>query len=158
MPDTEEMSLPPEHSPYYILDDNNQPQAADPRMWNEWLASSKDKQVAHDSFSDSATEENVSVSTVFLGINHNWGAGAPLIYETMVFGGTYADTCDRCSTRNEAIAQHNDACRRVAASLGQDWSSRKPTTKAKLDPLPRVPPAWRADNNVLRLEDINPYD
>lgn len=31
---------------------------------------------------------NYRVSTVWLGINHNWGSGDPLIFETMVFADT----------------------------------------------------------------------
>lgn len=32
-------------------------------------------------------DESVRVSTVFLGLDHNWGSGPPMIFETMVFGG-----------------------------------------------------------------------
>ena len=29
------------------------------------------------------------VSTIWLGLDHQWGEGPPLIFETMVFGGPY---------------------------------------------------------------------
>jgi hypothetical protein len=52
------------------------------------------------------------VSTVFLGLDHNWGhRGSPLLFETMVFPAD-KDTrgldihCERCSTWLEAEAQH----------------------------------------------------
>ena len=32
---------------------------------------------------------NAIVSTVFLGLDHSWGGGPPLLFETMVFGGSF---------------------------------------------------------------------
>lgn len=49
---------------------------------------------------------NGDVSTVFLGLNHAWGGGPPLIYETMVFGGDQNEEIDRYSTREQALAGH----------------------------------------------------
>lgn len=51
--------------------------------------------------------QGVAVSTVFLGINHNWEAGPPILFETMVFGGALDDTIWRYSTRKEALAGHD---------------------------------------------------
>lgn len=54
--------------------------------------------------------QGYEVSTVFLGLDHAWGKGPPLIFETMVFGpdgdgGEYR----RCSTWAQAVSQHDDA-------------------------------------------------
>jgi hypothetical protein len=47
------------------------------------------------------------VSTVFLGIDYNFGPeGPPLLYETMVFGGMRGDEQWRYATRAEALAGH----------------------------------------------------
>ena len=49
------------------------------------------------------------VSTVYLGLNHNYGEGKPLIFETMVFPkkGDYQDLdTDRYSTLEEAKKGH----------------------------------------------------
>lgn len=48
------------------------------------------------------------VSTVDLGLNHRFGEGAPLWYETMIFPhGSYSDEwCDRYETREEALSSH----------------------------------------------------
>ena|SRR3990167_11390904 len=50
------------------------------------------------------------VSTVWLGLNHNWEDGPPLIFETMVFSkrGDYGteEDCERYSTLEEAIKGH----------------------------------------------------
>jgi hypothetical protein len=62
-------------------------------------------------------EDNVGryyISTVWLGLNHNWGDGPPLIFETMVFAKDDAGEVDfsdldsdRYSTEAEAIAGHD---------------------------------------------------
>jgi len=48
----------------------------------------------------------VKISTVFLGIDHSFEKGPPLLFETMIFGGKYGDYEERCSTWDEAVAQH----------------------------------------------------
>lgn len=49
------------------------------------------------------------VSTVYLGLDHGWGEGPPLIFETMVFGGEDWSEVDmlRYSTEEQALAGHN---------------------------------------------------
>jgi hypothetical protein len=56
---------------------------------------------------------DVRVSTVFLGMDHNWGEGPPLLFETMTFRDGESEDCWRCSTYEEAEKQH----RSVVASL-----------------------------------------
>ncbi len=51
------------------------------------------------------------VSTIFLGLNHNWGPGSPLIFETMVFGGKHDQEMDRYSTWEEAEEGHKKMCK-----------------------------------------------
>lgn len=49
------------------------------------------------------------VSTVFLGLDHSFGSGPPLLFETMVFP-SQKDFCEewvqRCSTYQQALKQH----------------------------------------------------
>jgi hypothetical protein len=52
---------------------------------------------------------DVAVSTVFLGIDHNWGfrnEERPILFETMVFGGEHAGYQDRYCTWEEAEIGH----------------------------------------------------
>ena len=56
---------------------------------------------------------DLRVSTVFLGIDHNFGvSGPPLVFETMVFHGDgSADLyCARSRTWREALEEHDVAC------------------------------------------------
>ena len=53
--------------------------------------------------------DDVNVSTVFLGSNHNYGEGPPLIFETMIFGGVHDDEQWRYTTEAEALESHKAA-------------------------------------------------
>jgi hypothetical protein len=69
------------------------------------------------------------VSTVFLGLNHRHGEGEPLIFETMIFPQEIDDGeldfyQERCSTWEQAVAQHERAC--VAVHL---WIGRHPVSR-----------------------------
>lgn len=56
----------------------------------------------------------VKVSTVFLGLDHQFGNGAPLLFETMTFGTPDEEQmCERCSTWEQAEEQHERVARLV---------------------------------------------
>jgi len=56
------------------------------------------------------------ISTVWLGLDHRWDAGPPLIFETMVWGpgGECEEYMERYSTENDAILGHIRACDKLA--------------------------------------------
>lgn len=62
---------------------------------------------------------NVGVSTVFLGLNHQYGDGPPLLFETMIFGGLLDQYQERCSTWEEADKMHEVACQAVLDAYGK---------------------------------------
>lgn len=52
---------------------------------------------------------NYRISTVFLGIDHNWNDyGPPILFETMIFGPHFErdEYQTRCATWNEALEMH----------------------------------------------------
>jgi len=55
----------------------------------------------------------IHVSTVFLGIDHNFGEGEPLLFETMIFGGEHNEYQERYSTYDEALKGHKKAVKLV---------------------------------------------
>jgi len=61
-------------------------------------------------------DEDVTVSTVFLGLDRQFGNGPPLIFETMVFGGEFDEQQRRYSTWDEAIEGHNQVVRKIRAT------------------------------------------
>lgn len=59
---------------------------------------------------------SVRVSTVFMGLDHRFGDGPPLLFETMIFSDGDGEESWRCSTWLEAEAQHAAAVKRVQSS------------------------------------------
>lgn len=68
--------------------------------WGTRFGDMEYKRVAFDKVGE------VEVSTVWLGLNHRFNEGPPLIFETMVFGGPMDQECNRYSTETEALAGH----------------------------------------------------
>lgn len=88
-------------SMYYILDDDHNLIATDRETWGEWLGNNENRVVAKTQVGDAV------VSTVCLGVDHNWSPdGPPMFFETMVFGGEHDGECLRCTTWDEAETQH----------------------------------------------------
>lgn len=58
----------------------------------------------------------VLISTVFLGIDHGFGRGRPVLYETMVFGGEHDGFQARYCTRESALRGHEETEKMVVES------------------------------------------
>lgn len=94
---------------HYILNENGNP-VAEPDLlkWAKWCEKTLDNRVARDEIGDSL------ISTVFLSLDHNWGSGPPILWETMVFGGELDEEQDCCSgSREQAQAMHAKMVQRV---------------------------------------------
>ena len=74
----------------------------DSETWAKWFGQAN-RTVASDFIGD------VRVSTVFLGLDHSWGNGPPLIFETMIFGGPHDQYQERYTTWEQAEAGHAKA-------------------------------------------------
>ena len=101
------------HLTNYILDGKNPVPCEDLMEWAKLFNSTKNRTVA-------ITEnDDVTVSTVFLGIDHNFCShGEPILFETMVFGGKKDGDCIRYRTWEEAEQGHRDECRMVFGGPG----------------------------------------
>lgn len=85
----------------FILDGHT-PIPADLQEWAKWYETNRDtRRVGRTEIS-----EGVSVSTVFLALDHSFGDGPPVLFETMIFGGPHDDGCWRYCTWEEAEAGH----------------------------------------------------
>jgi hypothetical protein len=84
---------------YYILGNQVVVPASGAMEFGKWVETA-DRIVSKTQVAD------IEVSTVFLGIDHQFYNGPPLLFETMVFGGDLDQTCRRCSTWDEAVEQH----------------------------------------------------
>jgi hypothetical protein len=56
---------------------------------------------------------------VFLGLDHSFRQGPPILWETMVFGGPLDGEMMRYTSRAEAFDGHQEMCRRVREALGR---------------------------------------
>lgn len=110
-------------SPNYILNNEGEPVATmDVLEWAKWFETA-DRKIAKDQIGD------CRVSTVFLGMDHSFGDGPPLLFETMVFGPPkhpLDEECERYTTRAEALAGHKAMCERVRttpSALATFWEA-----------------------------------
>jgi hypothetical protein len=93
----------------YILATDGEPVLCPDLMtWGLWLEKSADRRVAVDKIGD------VRISTIFLALDHQWGDGPPILWETMIFGGQFDQWQERYSTKAEALAGHLRLLARVA--------------------------------------------
>lgn len=90
----------------YILDGKTPVPCDNLLKWARWLETA-DRKVDRETVGDSG------ISTIFLGLDHSFGTGPPLLFETMVFGGKLSDEMDRYSTWDEAEAGHKAMVERV---------------------------------------------
>lgn len=85
---------------HYILE-NGATKEVSLLEWAEWFENFELRNIAQ-----TEMPEGVRVSTVFLGIDHNFlGEGPPLLFETMVFG-LDEEICHRSATLDEAKRIH----------------------------------------------------
>lgn len=91
---------------YYILEGQT-PVPADLITWAKWFENHNNRVVAKTSVGE------YDISTVFLGMDHQFGEGRPLLFETMIFGfdedHELYDYQTRCSTWQMAEKQHKEA-------------------------------------------------
>lgn len=80
----------------------------------QWCLLFEDKEYCRLAFDEI---DGATVSTVWLGMNHSYGDGPPLIFETMVFGGELGQEQWRYSTEQAALAGHQYACEIVRLEL-----------------------------------------
>jgi hypothetical protein len=83
---------------HYILDGHEPVPEPDVLRWGLWFESA-------DRVVSKTTVGGQEVSTVFLGLDHQWGIGPPLLFETMVF--PEGDRCERYPTWDNAVAGHD---------------------------------------------------
>jgi hypothetical protein len=85
----------------YILSGRTPVEQPNLFRWGEWMKTA-DRHVRH-------TEQgDVRVSTVFLGLDHNFSdCGPPILFETMAFVGHDSVGCERYSTWAKAELGHD---------------------------------------------------
>ncbi len=88
----------------YILEGHEAVPTDDIQAWGRMFDDTASRRVGADERGD------IRVSTVFLGLDHRFDDGAPLLFETMIFGGPHDENMWRYTTWNEAEEGHKTAC------------------------------------------------
>ncbi len=110
-------------SDLYILDDSGRP-VREPSVhkWGAFFENRERRRVAADELTING--EDVRISTVFLGMDHSWEGGPPILWETMVFGGKLNEEQDRCAgNREQAEAMHAAMVARVQSTTDAQQST-----------------------------------
>lgn len=96
-------------SEHYILE-GKEVVSCDLMTWAKMMEDTSSRRVSRTEIND-----KVNVSTVFLGLDHSFGSGPRLFFETMIFGGEHDQYQERFETWDQAEAGH-----KVAVSLAEE--------------------------------------
>lgn len=100
----------------YVLDDEHNPVPEPSALkWGLWLETSGRRRVALDDLGGGHV-----VSTVFLGINHNFGGGPPVLFETLIGDPDGEQEIYRYCTWDEAEKGHVAHVARITSRLGPE--------------------------------------
>lgn len=93
----------------YILKDGKPVPCPDLLAWGRWMEENANERVLRRTEVHTPGGPVVVVSTVFLGLDHGFGGGKPVLWETMIFGGPHSEWMCRYHTRAEALDGHGVA-------------------------------------------------
>lgn len=114
----------------WVLEGKTPVKAKDTESWGKFF-SSKTRVVAQTRIG------RAKISTVFLAIDHGFGMGLPILFETMVFGGTLDGSQDRCTTYDEAESLHKRICANVmsirTSEVLVEWNRRVSARERKVN-------------------------
>lgn len=102
---------------WWVLDAQRQPVGVyDPMAWAVWASHQSEFPVAVGRIET----EDFFVSTVFLGVDHNYGRGPPTLFETMAFDRTGKPVATvRYSSWSDAEAGHAAMVRRMKKAVAK---------------------------------------
>jgi hypothetical protein len=96
---------------YYVLDADGIARPVKLLEWAKWYESA-DRRVAWTAML------GLEVSTVFLGLDHSFGAGGPpVLFETMIFCRGNGGYMQRYCNRGEALEGHENLCKLMRHDL-----------------------------------------
>jgi len=147
---------------YYVLRNRTPVPVHNPLEWARAFETG-DRRVALDVI-EQPDADPVTVSTVFIGVDHNWSPkGPPLVFESLVFGGPLEGHMYRYSTWEKAAAGHKiltdeavvegkvaawEVRELIAALAAQSKGKTKRCTRTNTRPKPTSssdhwPPDWQ---------------
>jgi hypothetical protein len=85
--------------------------------WAKWFEEHHEEKVVARTHIKRPGGDQILISTVFLGLDHRFGQGDPVLFETMVFGGPLDQHQDRYTTYNKAELGHKKMVKKVFNAL-----------------------------------------
>lgn len=107
-------------STYYILEGHEARPEPDLMTWGFWFSDIGNRRVAE------TKVEGIHVSTVFLGSDHQFGNGPPLLFETMIFSGEAIPELDEWQDRYSTWAEAEEGHARAVALVNDALNGRLP--------------------------------
>ena len=102
----------------YLLDESGDPVLEKDTVKWAILYGKRSNKIVHSGIAGNYKEDDVTISTVFLGLDHSTDEGGePMIFETMVFGGKHDGLCQRYSTPGQARTGHYELYETIAKEL-----------------------------------------
>ena len=90
----------------YILNEDGEPVLeSDTIAWGRFM-SDREARVVAKSEVGWPLGKKTEVSTIFLGLDHSYSGGPPILWETMVFGGKHDGWQDRYTSLDDAAEGH----------------------------------------------------
>jgi hypothetical protein len=100
---------------YILAEDGKTPVECDNEvLWAKWFQGTE-RHVARWHSADG----KVTVSTVFLGLDHNFEGGEPVLWETLISGGEHDEFMDRYTSYEDALNGHEQAIMMVESAKGE---------------------------------------
>ena len=93
-------------------------------------------------------QQSVGVSTIFLGLDHSFGSGPPVLWESMVFGTSMDGEQRRYTSRADALKGHAELVKLVREAYERGGAGfKEPDTANCVTPRP----TWRSDTDLHRF-------
>ena len=109
-------------SRYAVLKDKKVVIIDSPEEWGAMFEDAENRRVAH-----TEIDKGANVSTVFLGLNHRFGDGPPLWFESMAFGlPDGSELQERYTTWDEAEAGHEKMVNEARSKISLYASNVEP--------------------------------
>lgn len=107
----------------YVLNAKGEP-VEEPELmkWARWCEEGANRRLAQDKLAG-----GITVSTVFLGLDHSFGGSEPVLWETMIFGGPEDQYQERYSTREKALEGHAKAMELAKSSTNRPQENASET-------------------------------
>jgi hypothetical protein len=103
--------MKPRSMKFYVLDGKTPVPVPNVLKWSKWFSNAN-------RIVKQYRIEDVGISTVFMWFDHRWfGDGPPLLFETMVFGGSRDGQMYRYSSWDDAEIGHEMEVKRVHQAL-----------------------------------------